>query len=898
MQLTQMKSTYSQTSIELLEDRKQLTSRFLNDGNPDYLVENARLLDNYFRESFAASTIGPRIGILKNPYTIIALGGYGRQEQCTHSDVDLLFLFEKRVPPEAEELIREVVYPLWDIGLDVGHATRSLKECLKLASQDYEVLTSLLDARFICGISPLYTQLLEKLRNTVLKQHSKRIIDWLIETNEARHIRFGDSAGLLQPNLKEGLGGLRDYHTMLWIAKIKSGIQQVRDLEYYGYLSHTEYGEFFESLAFIWNIRNRLHILTGRKCDQLYFSHQEKMAAELEYLSARGQQPVELFLGELHGHMERVKQQHLMFLYELGRSTVRRKRRRPVKTTAINGLSVARNNTLAFTSPEGILANPELLIEIFAESARLKIPLGVEARRLVKDFIHLVDDRLFESGQVVKSFEKILTTAVPEFNVLNDMTTSGLLTALLPEMQSIVNRIQYDEYHTFPVDKHSLEVVQTLKAFGSDNSPVNDPLSVSLYKELKHRKMLMWAALLHDIGKGQPGKGHSRKGAEIAIAIMTRFGYRPKDIDTVAFLVREHLLLIKTATRRDLNDEGTAITCARKIEDVPRLKMLYLLSVADSIATGPKAWNDWTAALLRALFFRVLNILKGGELASREAIRTVEAKKTTLLESAAPAHRPNIEKLFNFMSPRYLLYAEPEEMRAHVAIHTQLGQQSFVWQIATSDEGATRTVTICAQDRPGLFSKIAGVFTLHGINIIDVQVFTWKNNIALDIFKVQPPPDQLFEKETWQKAATALEKALAGELELDTAIASRVVPRAQANGPVTGRPTQINIDNEASNFFTIIEVFTYDAPGLLFTITDTLFKCGLDVWVAKIATQVDQVADIFYVRDVEGQKVDDPAQVENLKEQISLVLTKIENRNPSRPEQTADVQPGGKNEKN
>ena len=898
MQLTKMTNTYSQTSTQLLEERKHLTSRFLKDGDPDYLVENARLLDNYFRESFAASVIGPRIGILKNPYAIIALGGYGRQEQCAHSDVDLLFLFEKRVPPEAEELIREVVYPLWDIGLDVGHATRSLKECLKLASRDYEVLTSLLDARFICGISPLYTQLLEKLRNTVLKQHAKRIIDWLIETNEARHIRFGDSAGLLQPNLKEGLGGLRDYHTLLWIAKIKSGIQQARDLEYYGYLSHAEYGEFFESLAFIWNIRNRLHILTGRKCDQLYFSHQEKLAAEMAYQSTQGQQPVELFLGELHGHMERVKQQHLMFLYELGRSAVRRKRRRPVKTTAINGLAVAKNNTLAFTSPESILGNPELLIDIFAESARLKIPLGVEARRLVKDFIHLVDDRFFESGQAVKAFEKILTAAVPEFNVLNEMMTTGLLTALLPEMQSIVNRIQYDEYHTFPVDKHSLEVVQTLKAFGSDDSPVNDPLCVSLYKELKHRKMLMWAALLHDIGKGQPGKGHARKGAQIATAILTRFGYRPKDIDTVSFLVREHLLLVKTATRRDLNDEGTAITCARKVEDVLRLKMLYLLSVADSIATGPKAWNDWTAALLRALFFRVLNILKGGELASREAIRTVEAKKTALLEEAAPAQRPNIEKLFNFMSPRYLLYAEPEEMRAHVDIHAQLDRQPFVWQIATSDEGATRTVTICAQDRPGLFSKIAGVFTLHGINIIDVQVFTWKNNIALDIFKVQPPPDQLFEKETWQKAAAALDKALAGKLELDAAIAARAVPRVHGNGLVTGRPTQINVDNEASNFFTIIEVFTYDAPGLLFTITDTLFKCGLDVWVAKIATQVDQVADIFYVRDVEGQKVDDPAEVENLKEQISLVLTEIENRYSSRPEQTADVQSGGKNEKN
>lgn len=898
MQLTQMKSNFSKTSIELLEERKQLTARFLRNEEPEYLVENARLLDNYFRESFAASVIGPRIGILKNPYAIIALGGYGRQEQCTHSDVDLMFLFEKRVPPEAEELIREVVYPLWDIGLDVGHATRSLKECLKLASQDYEVLTSLLDARFICGISPLYTRLLEKLRNTVLKQHSRRIIDWLIETNEARHLRFGDSAGLLQPSLKEGLGGLRDYHTMLWIAKIKSGIQQVRDLEYYGYLSHSEFGEFYQSLAFIWNIRNRLHILTGRKCDQLYFSHQEQLAAEMAYRSEQGQQPVELFLGELHGHMELVKHQHQMFLHELGGSSKRRKRRRPLKTTAANGLEVAKNNTLAFTSPESILGSPELLIKIFAESARLKIPLGVEARRLVKDFLHLVDDRFLAAGQAVKAFEKILTTAVPDFNVLNEMMTTGLMTALLPEMQTIANRIQYDEYHTFPVDKHSLEVVQTMKTFGSDESPVNDPLCISIYKELKHRKMLMWAALLHDIGKGQPGKGHARKGAEIAGSILTRFGYRPREIDTVTFLVREHLLLVKTATRRDLHDEGTAIACARKIENPLRLKMLYLLSVADSIATGPKAWNDWTATLLRALFFQVLNILKGGELASREAIRTVEAKKTALLASTATERRPDIATLFNFMSPRYLLYADPEAMRAHVDIYAQLGTRPFVWKIEESEDGATRTVIICAQDRPGLFSKIAGVFTLHGINILDVQVFTWKNNIALDIFKVQPPPDPLFEEKTWQKAAAVLENALAGEFELDAAIAARAVPRINTNVPVTGRPTKINVDNEASNFFTIIEIFTYDAPGLLFTITDTLFKCGLDVWVAKIATQVDQVADIFYVRDIEGQKVDDPDQVENLKQQISLVLTEIENRYSGRQEQNADAQPGGKNEKN
>lgn len=890
MQPMQLKSNYSQTSMQLLEDRKKLTARFLRNREQNYLVKNARLLDNYFRESFAASVIGPRIGILKNPYAIVALGGYGRQEQCIHSDVDLLFLFEKRVPPEAEELIREVVYPLWDIGLDVGHATRSLKESLKLASQDYEVLTSLLDARFICGISPLYTRLLEKLRNTVLKKHSRRIIDWLVETNETRHFRFGDSASLLQPNIKEGLGGLRDFHTMLWIAKIKSGIQQPRDLEYYGYLSHAEFDEFFNSLAFIWNVRNRLHIIAGRKCDQLYFSHQEKLADELAYRRDPDQQPVERFLGELHGHMERVKQQHQMFLYEMGGSSGHWKRRRPVKTTTIRGLEVAKNNTLTFTSPESILDNPELLIDIYAESARLKIPLGAEARRLVKDFLHLVDNRFLESGKAVKAFEKILTTTVPHFNVLGEMMNTGFLTALLPEMKTIENRIQYDEYHTFPVDKHSLEVVQTIKTFGADDNPFNAPLCRSLYKELKHRKMLMWAALLHDIGKGEPGKGHAHKGAHIAEKILTRFGYRQKDIETVSYLVREHLLLVKTATRRDLHDESTAIACGRIVQNASRLKMLYLLSVADSVATGPKAWNDWTASLLRALFFKVMNILKDGELASRKTIRAIELKKTALLESAAPPERPEMEKLFNFMSPRYLLYATPEAMQAHVAIHSELGPKPFVWQIQEADAGATRSVTICARDRPGLFSKIAGAFTLNGIDILDVQVFTWKNNIALDVFKVQPPPDQLFESATWQKAATSLEKALTGELDLDAAIAARTRPRSNPRGPATGRPPKVNVDNETSNFFTIIEIFAYDSPGLLFTITDTLFKCDLDVWVAKIATKVDQVADIFYVRDFEGQKVDDPAQVLSIKEQINQVLTENEIRDSGRTEQTADDQ--------
>jgi [protein-PII] uridylyltransferase len=313
-----MKNVHQQTAKQLLQKTKRLIVRLLKGKEPDFLKQHARLLDDYFQLAFEASMVGPRMDNRKNPYAIIALGGYGREEQCIHSDVDLLFLFKKKVPREAEKLIQEIIYPLWDIGLDVGYATRSLKECLALAGKDYEVLTPMLDARFICGWSLIYGNLLDELREKIIAKKSRNIINWLVESNELRHAHFGDSAYLLEPNLKEGQGGLRDYHTMLWIARIAFNAKQSRDLEYLGLLSHEEFQTLMRSIAFIWNVRNRIHYICGRKCDQLHFENQVKVAQSLNYKRNNGQEPVERFMGELHGRMEALKQQHLMFLHELG----------------------------------------------------------------------------------------------------------------------------------------------------------------------------------------------------------------------------------------------------------------------------------------------------------------------------------------------------------------------------------------------------------------------------------------------------------------------------------------------------------------------------------------------------------------------------------------------------
>jgi [protein-PII] uridylyltransferase len=847
-----------ESSSLLQEKRDRLVDAFLQGRAPDFIGQHAQLLDDYFLESFELSMTGPRMDIIRNPYAMIALGGYGRQEQSLHSDIDLLFLFKKKVPPAAEALIREIVYPLWDLGFEVGYATRSLKECIHLAGSDHEVLTSLLDARFLCGVSLLYTELRELLHKKILFRQSGKIINWLVERNTARHLHFGDSSFLLEPNLKEGQGGLRDYHTMLWVGKIKFDFKQARDFEYHGQLSHDEYKGLKEALSFIWDVRSRLHHMTGRKCDHLHLEFQEALAGALKIRGKDGQKPVERFLGELHGSMEFVKQRYLFFLHELGYPRRTKGGRKAQKSTHVEGIVVS-GDALNFSSPEKIVDAPELLIHVFEESARLKLPLGAEARRLVREFSHLVDDRFRRSPDVVKSFERILMAPAPVFNVLSNMLETGFLIRFIPAFENLVNRIQYNEYHIYPVDKHSLRTVQMLKSFGSPDDRSNEPLCARFFKEMKNRKRLVWAALLHDIGKGVSGKAHSEKGAKIAHSLLTRFGYSPREVETVVSLVRDHLLLVKVATRRDLNDEETAIALARRIGNVETLKMLYLLTIADSMATGPKAWNDWTSVLLRELFLKVLSTLERGELASQEAVELVEGKKAEIIgEIESTEEKTDIENIFREMSPRYLLYMPGVLIREHIDLYRQLGDRDFVWDIRRANGADTRTVIICAKDRPGLFSRIAGVFTLNGVDILDAQIFTWRNNVALDIFEVKPPPDQIFEDDRWRRAEENLRAALADKLDVFSLLKRRIKTYRPRKPPISLMPNRVVIDNDSSSFYSIIEVFTYDFPGLLFSITDALFRCDLDIWVAKIATKIDQVVDVFYVRDFNGEKVTEP----------------------------------------
>ena len=868
-----MKPSITRQAAERLKMRREaLIADYLAGNCPDFLVRHAQLIDDYFWESFEHSSIGPQMGMSRNPYAIIALGGYGRMEQCIHSDVDILFLFEEAVPGFTEQLVQELIYPLWDIGLEVGHATRTIGECVELASQNLEVLTAVLDARFICGMSTLFLELSDSLRARFVSIHPRKIMSWLIDGNRNRHAQFGDSTHLLEPNLKLGQGGLRDYHTMLWLGRVKFDLKDPRDLEYNGFLSQDEYTEIRDALDFIWKVRNHLHFLTRRKCDQLHFEHQVRLAETLGFLPENGMTAVECFLGHLHQKMDLVKQHLLMQLDEVGHEQRLGLKRKYVKTTRIEGLEI-RSGMLGFTGTEAVLANPELLLLLFQESGAKKLPLSSEAKRIAKEMGYLIDEKFRRRKRVVKCFEKIMTTPPFAYHPLNEMQNTGILQHLIPEFARIISRIQYNEYHLYPVAKHSLRTVQNVATFalppGESDAP-GSAIYPQTFKEVRNRRLLYWAALLHDIGKGVQTDDHAGIGADITRKILTRMGLRSDHVETVAFLVKHHLTLIKTATRRDINDEETIANTAMEIRDPERLKLLFLLTVADSLSTGPKAWNGWTSSLLTSLFVRTLNMLEKGDLAGKTAIAQIEKKRLEVLTGSREEEMPQVARSLKLMPPSYLLEVPADDIRAHIRLHQERGTAPFAWEILEDAAEGVRTVLVCGDDRPGFFSKVAATFTLNGIDILDVRAYGWTDGKAMNRYTVEAPKDRVFEEEIWKKAAEDLDALLAGELETDRIAENPVLPHLKKGLPAT--PHKVRIDNESSSFYTIVEVHTYDFAGILFRITGALFDCGLDVKSAKIATKMDQVVDVFYLRDLEGRKTDTPEQEERIRDAILDIL--------------------------
>lgn len=858
---------------ELKESKEHLTSLLSEGGVPENFQEKyTEIIDQYFRRSLQESDTVHALFRNKSPFAFVAVGGYGRKELCLYSDIDIQILFGPKIPLGAKELAEEIFYPLWDLGLELGFGIRTIKDSLLLSKDDFEVLTSVMDARFVCGHSPVYLSLMDTLQKKVVSKKATAFGRWLEDQHKIRMHNFGDASHLLEPNLKEGIGALRDYHHILWLARAFFNLRTPRDLEYSGKLSHNEYQTLRVHLGFIWLVRNHLHQVSGRKNDRMVFEYQEEIAKRLGFKDQKNLLAVEQFMGRVHASMASIKSLYRSFVTTYTPKWHRIKSDTEDADIAC-GLQLSQGE-LNINSATAILSDPFLLIQVFEQSARLACSLSMEAKRLVREFLFLVDDAFRKSERVVQSFLNIMT-GENTFEALDQMYETGFLEALIPEFGAVRDRVQFDAYHVFPVGRHSLETVRQLKRLAKEK----DILLLDIYSDLTNPEALFLAGLFHDIGK--VGKDHARKGVAIARKILRYLGDDKKRDEDILFLVEHHLFLVETATRRDMNDEKVVVQCARAIKDVERLKMLYLLTWADSKATGPGAWSEWIANLVQELFFKTLHILVKGELAtpraSQKVKKTMSEARNLLVDDL---DEKAIEGLFDIMSPRYLLETSPNHIVRHQALLKRFKERSeksrspsFVFEEREDSGQGCWEVTFLAKDRPGLFSDIAGVMALNNINILSAHIYTWRDGTAVDIFRVTRPLDPIHPDETWKRMKANLKDTFTGRLSLDYRLSQKAAPCILSYGKKPFRPPKVTVDNESSDFFTLIEVFADDRVGLLYMITHTLFNLKLDIRIAKIATKADQIADAFYVRDLGGQKVEDNEQIEEIRRSLVHQLT-------------------------
>ena len=835
-----------------------------------FLRASSEIMDHYFRRSLQESGPGQQLFSKKQAFAVVSVGGYGRKELAVHSDIDIMILFKSRIPSRAKDLAQGMFFPLWDLGFDLGYGIRSTRDCLALAADDFEVFTSFLDARFICGDSQIFLSFMQEFHEKSVRKKVRTFGEWLQKVLEIREETYGDASFRLEPNLKEGIGGLRDFHNILWLAKTFYGLNIPRDLEYHGHLSHSEYQMLLKHLNHLWLVRNHLHLLSGRKNDRLSFEYQEPIARKLGYRGKSQFAAVEQFLSRLHVSMSTIKSLRRSFIqnHASNRKTAKMKEGPEEIAPGLHRFS----GELHFQTPEAILAHPELLMDIFERSASLAIPLSLEARRLVSELGYLVDETFRESPEVVNSFLNIFR-GKNTFESLDQMYECGLLETFIPEFSRIKDRVQFDAYHTFPVGIHSLQTVKKLKDLGREE----DILLTSIYSEIADPEPLLLGALFHDIGK--TGKDHATRGAVITRKILDRFSYPEDRTEDVLFLIRHHLLLSETATRRDLNDEKVIIQGARAIGSIDRLKMLYLLTCADSRATGKRAWNDWVANLVQELFFKIHHLLAEGELATHDAaLKTKKIKRKVSRLLTGQVAKEDLDRLFEVMAPRYLLETGARDMAYHINAYIALKPVSdspdmtaFFLDAKESEIESCCDVTFLAKDRPGLFADIAGVLSLNNINILSARVYTWRDKTALGIIRVTQPLDSISPGRIWEKIRRDLKNTFAGKLSLAYRLQEKA-EKTHSTKMTPRRPPQAIINNTTSDFFTIVEVFADDRVGLLYLITRALFELRLDIHIAKIATKGDQIADIFYVRDLLGQKVEDQEQIREIERALLYQL--------------------------
>ena len=807
---------------------------------------------------------------------LIAVGGYGRGELAPHSDIDLLFLTAYKRTPHTEQVVEYLLYTLWDLGLKVGQSTRSVEETIRHAEGDLTIRTAVLEARYIWGDQALFDELRHRFDAELMKKGSAQFIEAKLAERDQRHEKLGDSRYLVEPNVKESKGGLRDLHTLFWIAKYVYRVDSIDKLVDLNVLSADEAQRFARAQNFLWTVRCHLHFLADRPEDRLTFDRQTEIARRMGYTDHAGTRGVERFMKHYFliakdvGDLTRI---FCAFLESEHRHHAKFSLKRwGFGKKSVEGFSVD-TGRLDVASDDQFRKDPVALVRLFHVAQKEGLDIHPHALRLITQSLKLIDAELRNDIEANRLFVEILTckNVNPEI-ALRWMSEAGVLGRFVPDFGRVVAQMQYDMYHVYTVDEHSLFAIGILHNVETGVFSEDMPLATSIFPTIDSRRAIYLAVLLHDIAKGRGGD-HSVLGAQVAEKLGPRLGFTAEEIETVSWLIRWHLLLGNTAFKFDIDDPKTIQDFVEKVQSPERLKLLLLLTVADIRAVGPKVWNGWKAALLRELYHRSFELMSGGIDATAREERVRQAQETVkkrLPDFSAAEMESFIAKGYPF----YWLSFDPESQERHARLMREAERSTAPLIVDTRVDvrRAVTEVTLYTADHAGLFSRITGALALAGANIVDAKIHTMSNGMALDTFWVQDREGGAFDQpQKLAKLSVMFENVLMGKLKPHTdLLAPEKVPSRTRIFTV---PPRVLIDNNASGTYTVIEVNGRDRPGLLFELTRALTQLNLQISSAKISTYGEKVVDVFYVKNLFGHKVEHEKRLGDIREHLTMALT-------------------------
>jgi [protein-PII] uridylyltransferase len=800
---------------------------------------------------------------------LLAMGGYGREELSPCSDIDLLLLHLPGKGKELGQRLQVLLHPLWDWGLTVGYTVQTPKESWRGAQKDLDLLLSFLDTRWVAGDRGAFLRWAEEFSRGIKSGKEKEIILRIQQSSESRHKKWGDSVFVLEPEVKDGKGGLRDYHSALWAAKIKFSLQSPGQLTEQGLLSEGEWDTYSRALGFLWRVRNQLHYMHGRREDRLSFEDQSAVAQVLKYQGEDHLRATESFLKDYFHHA--LQTHHLSWnILEKCMNEVAATTRSWWRKTAPEiapGFHL-HHGRLALSDPTSFDRNPFHIWKAFEVIHRHGMEMSASLQETIAKHLDLVNERFRSAQESTRFFLSYFEQPGHLYRVLEEMYETRFLQRFLQEFERVHCHIQYDRYHLYPVDVHSLYTVQELELLERKNGQQSWPLFGELMKELQDPALLKLAALIHDLGKAE-GTSHALRGEKIAETIGGRLGLSKEKIDILRFLVREHLTFAEIAQRRDLNDENLILRLAQAVGDRERLKMLYLLAFADLRAVGPSAWTVWKDTLLRELFLKTLHLLERGEGLRKEDQERVIGMQGEIMELLrGQVASPKISEYLTHISSRHYQVHDARAIGQQILMAEKLYYQIVSLDGEERPEEGYDEITVVARDEPGLFAKICGVITANLLNILSAQIGTWENGIAVDLFRVQSLIEEgLLQPRRWAKLQEDMKRVLEGKVEVGLLLQEMVVPLFHQYHRSRLAP-RVEVDNSISDFYTVVEVYTHDRPGLLHRIAQKIFEMGLNLWMARISTKVDQVVDVFYIQDLSGAKVEDEDKILLIKKEL------------------------------